>query len=83
MNHRISAGALVEHEGCLLLVRHCKEGAYDFWVAPGGGVQGIESLEAATEREVKEETGISVSAQRILYVEEFYNPAMRHSKFWL
>lgn len=83
MNHRISAGALVEHEGRLLLVRHVREGAYDFWVAPGGGVQGRESLAAAAEREVREETGLVVRAGRVLYVEEFHNPDTRHCKFWL
>lgn len=83
MNHRISAGALVEHEGRLLLVRHRREGVYDFWVAPGGGVQGAESLVAAAEREVKEETGLVVRADRVLYVEEFHNPETRHCKFWL
>ncbi len=83
MNHRISAGALVENNGRLLLVRHRKQGAYDFWVAPGGGVQGAESLITAAEREVREETGLVVVAERILYVEEFHNPETRHCKFWL
>lgn len=83
LNHRISAGALVEHEGRLLLVRHRKEGVYDFWVAPGGGVQGSESLTDAAEREVREETGLLVVAERILYVEEFHSPETRHCKFWL
>jgi 8-oxo-dGTP diphosphatase len=83
LNHRISAGVLVEHEDCLLLVRHCKQGAYDFWVAPGGGVQGCESLTSAAEREVKEETGLIVVAERVLYVEEFHSPETRYCKFWL
>ena len=83
MNHRISAGALVENNGRLLLVRHRKQAAYDFWVAPGGGVQGAESLLAAAEREVREETGLVVVAERILYIEEFHNPETRHCKFWL
>lgn len=83
MNHRISAGALVEHEGRLLLVRHRKESAYDFWVAPGGGVQDSESLARAAEREVREETGLIVRAEQVLYVEEFHNPDTRHCKFWL
>jgi len=82
MNHRISSGALVEHEGRVLLVRHRKEAEYDFWVAPGGGVQGSESLAAAAEREVREETGLNVVAERLVYVEEFYNPETRHCKFW-
>lgn len=63
MNHRISAGARVENNGRLLLVRHRKQAAYDFWVAPGGGVQGAESLLAAAEREIREETGLVVVAE--------------------
>ena len=82
MNHRISSGALVENEGRLLLVRHRKEGEYDSWVAPGGGVQGSESLAAAAEREVREESGLEVVAERLVYVEEFHNPETRHCKFW-
>lgn len=82
MNHRISAGAIVEHEGRILLVRHRREGVYDFWVAPGGGVQGTESLADAAEREVREETGLHVVAEQLVYVEEFYQPDTRHCKFW-
>jgi ADP-ribose pyrophosphatase YjhB (NUDIX family) len=82
MNHRISAGAFVEHEGRLLLVRHRREGRYDFWVAPGGGVQGTEDLRTAAAREVKEETGLDVVAEKLVYVEEFYSPDTRHCKFW-
>jgi 8-oxo-dGTP diphosphatase len=82
LDHRISAGAFVEHDGRLLLVRHRKENAYDFWVAPGGGVQGAESLASAAEREVREETGLVVAADRLVYVEEFHNPETRHCKFW-
>ena len=82
MKHRISSGALVEDGGRLLLVRHRKEGEYDFWVAPGGGVQGAETLAAAAEREVQEETGLNVVAERLVYVEEFYSPETRHCKFW-
>ena len=80
--HRISAGAFVEHEGRLLLVRHRREGKYDFWVAPGGGVQGAEELGAAAIREVKEETGLDIVVDKLVYVEEFHNPETRHCKFW-
>jgi 8-oxo-dGTP diphosphatase len=82
MKHRLSAGALVEHEGKLLLVRHKKEAQYDFWVAPGGGVQSTEELVHAAQREVREETGLSVEIGQMLYVEEFHNPDVRHCKFW-
>ena len=38
---------------------------------------------SAADREVKEETGLVVRAERVLYVEEFYSPETRHCKFWL
>ncbi|MCQ4164721.1 NUDIX domain-containing protein [Tahibacter harae] len=82
MQHRISAGALVEQDGCLLLVRHAVPGKYDFWVAPGGGVQGEESLEQAAAREVREETGLEVRVGPLAYIEEFHSPHTRHVKFW-
>ncbi len=44
MKHRIAAGALVEHEGKFLLVRHHSPGVFDFWVAPGGGADRVRSL---------------------------------------
>ena len=82
MQHRISADVIVEHEARLLLVRHVKPGAYDFWVAPGGGVKGSESLEEAAAREAREETGLEVQVGKLLYVEEFFNPECRYVKFW-
>lgn len=81
-HHRISAGAIVVHASRVLMVRHRKPEAYDFWVCPGGGVQGAESLEAAAEREVKEETGLAVKVGRLAYVEEFFSPDTRFVKFW-
>lgn len=83
MNHRISAGAIVVDQGCLLLVRHKKAGSYDFWVAPGGGVIGAESLLQAAKREVKEETGLDVDPVRPVYLEEFHEPGTRHIKTWI
>ncbi len=82
MNHRISAGMFVRHQGRVLMVRHTREGRYDFWVAPGGGVKGTESLQDAAEREVREETGLNAKAGRMLYIEEMHQPGMRHCKFW-
>ena len=80
--HRISAGAIVERDGRLLMVRHVVPGKYDFWVAPGGGVKGDESYEEAAAREVLEETGLKVSIGSMLYVEDLINPECRFVKFW-
>lgn len=81
-SHRISAGAIVEEAGKLLLVHHIKPGKYDFWVAPGGGVKEGESLEEAAAREVLEETGLRATIGQLLYIEELTNPECRFVKFW-
>ena len=81
-SHRISAGILVAHEGRVLVVNHRRAGHYDFWVAPGGGVQATETLEQAAAREALEETGLQVEVGPLRYVEEFYQPGVRYCKFW-
>ena len=80
--HRISAGALIEHAGRLLLVHHVRPGQYDFWVSPGGGVKEGESLEEAAAREVFEETGLRAEIGALRYIEDMANPACRTVKFW-
>ncbi|MGL4576161.1 MAG: NUDIX domain-containing protein [Burkholderiaceae bacterium] len=82
MQHRLSAGVLVEHEHRILLVNHEKPGVYDFWVAPGGGVQNDESLHMAAQREAREETGLIVEVGKLVYIEEMLQPGVRHCKFW-
>lgn len=64
------------------MVNHKRENRYDFWVAPGGGVKGTESLEEAVIREVKEETGLNVSVDRLIYIEQMHFPKERSVKFW-
>ncbi len=51
-------------------MRHRQAGQYDFWVPPGGGLEGDEDLLAGAEREVREETGLIVRAERLLYVQD-------------
>ncbi|OQS45102.1 NUDIX domain-containing protein [Chromobacterium violaceum] len=82
MRHRIAAGAIIEREGKILMVRHCKPGIYDFWVAPGGGAINDEPLADAARREVLEECGLRVEINRLVYIEEFSNPETRECKFW-
>lgn len=82
LRHRISAGVLAERDGRVLLVHCVREGAYDFWVAPGGGAQGTEDLRAAAQREALEECGLQVAPGRLAYIEEFHSPTTRFCKFW-
>ena len=82
MKHRISAGALVFCDDQILLVNHVKASEYDFWVAPGGGVEGAESLTEAAVREVKEESGLDIFVNRLAYIEELIQPSQRECKFW-
>jgi 8-oxo-dGTP diphosphatase len=82
MRHRISPGVIFDVENRVLLLRHLKPSVYDFWVAPGGGVEGTEDLRATAQREVREECGLGVEPMQIAYVEDLWNPEMRICKVW-
>ena len=56
----VGVGAIVVHEGRVLLIRRAKEPLRGRWVVPGGTVELGETLEEAVVREVREETGIVV-----------------------
>jgi 8-oxo-dGTP pyrophosphatase MutT (NUDIX family) len=70
MKHRIAAGVIVESNGRILLVQHRKPGAYDFWVAPGGGANASEDLHATARREVLEECGLHGEPRQLIYIED-------------
>jgi ADP-ribose pyrophosphatase YjhB (NUDIX family) len=57
MQPRIRVSALLRWEGRMLLCRHEKPGT-EYWLLPGGGVTGGESLAEALHRELLEEVGI-------------------------
>jgi ADP-ribose pyrophosphatase YjhB (NUDIX family) len=83
MRYGISAAALVLDEDRLLLVNHRELGAYDFWLPPGGSLEGSESILDCARRETFEETGLTVQPQRILYVQEFVEPGYHFVKFFI
>jgi len=62
-----AVGALVVQNGQVLLVKRGRAPARGQWALPGGRVRWGETLAAAAEREVLEETGIAVRAERIIY----------------
>lgn len=64
----VGVGAVVVHEGRVLLVQRGKEPLRGRWVVPGGTVELGERLEDAVEREVLEETGLRVRAREVMTV---------------
>jgi 8-oxo-dGTP diphosphatase len=54
-----------------------------FWTVPGGGLQFGERLYDAVVREILEETGVTVAAERLLAVNEFIEPPWHAVEFYV
>lgn len=59
---RVGVGAVVLREGRVLLVRRGVAPALGLWAIPGGALELGETLREAAEREILEETGITIRA---------------------
>jgi 8-oxo-dGTP diphosphatase len=59
---RVGVGAVVLREGRILLVRRGVPPALGLWAIPGGVLKLGESLKEGAEREILEETGITIRA---------------------
>jgi len=59
---RVAVGAVVFKDGNVLLVRRGKPPAEGVWAIPGGRIELGESMQAAAEREILEETGVRIKA---------------------
>ncbi len=81
---RVSAGIIVlDPQDRVALVRHRKPGVYDFWVAPGGGVEDGEDICAAASREAMEEAGLAVEPARLIAIEQLTGiKSGQHIKHW-
>jgi ADP-ribose pyrophosphatase YjhB (NUDIX family) len=68
---RVGTRAVVFNKDNELLVEHNIRPEIDYYYLPGGGVSFHEKIEDCLVREVKEETGLEVKAERLLWVRDF------------
>ncbi|GIP35457.1 NUDIX domain-containing protein [Paenibacillus sp. J2TS4] len=74
MIRRQRAQAVIIDQGHILMARHYDHYISEhYWCFPGGGVEAGESPEQAVERELMEETGLSIRIQQRLGMECFHN----------
>lgn len=71
---RIAARALILQEDRLLLVNAYPGARLDLWCAPGGGCEAGQSLPENLVREVREETGLTITVGAPVLVNEFHDP---------
>ena len=72
---QVAVGAVVVHQGCLLMVRRDQEPAKGLWSVPGGRVIKGEYLNQAVVREVLEETGLKIAVGDLLGILEVVGEA--------
>jgi len=53
----------------ILLIRHQHSTGISYWVIPGGGIEGPETEEECVIREMKEETNLIVTVDRLIFDE--------------
>ena len=64
---KAGVGAVVFHDHKVLLVKRGNPPCQDEWAIPGGKIKPGESLQQAAEREILEETGVTIKAGEPIY----------------
>lgn len=67
---QIGVGAVVVHQGRVLLVQRGRPPGAGLWAIPGGRQRLGETLQQAAEREIREESGIAIRAGEPIYTTE-------------
>ena len=62
-----AVGAIVSRSGRVLLVQRAHPPSQGLWAIPGGRIELGETLQEAAEREIKEETGLTIRAGKPVY----------------
>ena len=66
LDPKVATGVVFSYGGGILLAQRAIDPSYGKWVFPGGYVDRGETLEAAAQREVREESGLCVRLTRLL-----------------
>jgi 8-oxo-dGTP diphosphatase len=81
---RLRVCGLVLREDSLLMVHlNAPTRPQPFWSVPGGGLRFGERIFDAVEREINEETGLTVQAENLLAVNEFIEPPWHAVEFYV
>jgi 8-oxo-dGTP diphosphatase len=65
---RVCAAIIKESK---ILMVYVEDGPDKYWTLPGGGIEINETHEEAVIREVKEETGLDVTVERLLFQQKY------------
>ncbi len=67
----VGVGAIVIKDGRVLLVQRAAPPSQGLWAIPGGSLEAGETLQQGAEREIREETGITIRAGEPVYAFDF------------